>query len=168
MSVKSAIHWVITFHIYLKVNWRFGGKFLLHIQCFKSKENRKQANPYSCCLLHAGSLLFCLNMMSKCTSETSGDFHQITWRYVPEDIIIHNHRCENLKWHNPQLSLIIAKAAIGNTICCMDMYALSNFVFFCVFCSNMYMNSTASRQYCWSTLIKLKNSIFSVVSRSPD
>jgi hypothetical protein len=29
-------------------------------------------------------------------SETSVDFQRTTWRYIPEERTIHNHRCENL------------------------------------------------------------------------
>jgi hypothetical protein len=25
------------------------------------------------------------------------DFHRITWRYIPENVTLHSHRCENLK-----------------------------------------------------------------------
>jgi hypothetical protein len=32
-----------------------------------------------------------------CSSETSVVFQQTTWHYIPEDSILHNHRCENLK-----------------------------------------------------------------------
>jgi hypothetical protein len=31
------------------------------------------------------------------SSETSVDFQRTTWRYIPEDNILHNHRSENLK-----------------------------------------------------------------------
>jgi CRISPR/Cas system CMR subunit Cmr4 (Cas7 group RAMP superfamily) len=33
------------------------------------------------------------------SSETSVDFQRTIWRYeyIPEDSIVHNHRCENLK-----------------------------------------------------------------------
>jgi hypothetical protein len=47
-------------------------------------------------------LIFCLNysstlkMEATCSSEAS-DFQLTTRRYIPEDRIIHNHRCENLK-----------------------------------------------------------------------
>jgi hypothetical protein len=30
-------------------------------------------------------------------SKTSFDFKWATWHYIPEDRILHNHRCENLK-----------------------------------------------------------------------
>jgi hypothetical protein len=32
--------------------------------------------------------------------ETSFDFHPTTQRYMPEDRILHNHCCENLKSYN--------------------------------------------------------------------
>jgi hypothetical protein len=45
------------------------------------------------CLAYSSTL----NMEATCSSETSGDFQQPTWRYIPEDTAVHNHRCENLK-----------------------------------------------------------------------
>jgi hypothetical protein len=36
-------------------------------------------------------------MEATCSSETSVDFQQATRRYIPEDTILQNHRCENLK-----------------------------------------------------------------------
>jgi hypothetical protein len=38
-----------------------------------------------------------LKMEAISSSETSVDFHRATRRYIPEDIILHDHRCENLK-----------------------------------------------------------------------
>jgi hypothetical protein len=35
------------------------------------------------------------------SSETSVDFQQTTLRYVPDDITLHNHSCENLKFLLP-------------------------------------------------------------------
>jgi hypothetical protein len=32
-----------------------------------------------------------------CSSERSVDFHRATWRFIPEDSDLHNHRSENLK-----------------------------------------------------------------------
>jgi hypothetical protein len=29
--------------------------------------------------------------------DTSVDFQRTTWRYIPEDRSLHNHRCENLR-----------------------------------------------------------------------
>jgi hypothetical protein len=36
-------------------------------------------------------------MEAMCPSETSVDLQQATQRYVPEDSVLHNHHCENLK-----------------------------------------------------------------------
>jgi hypothetical protein len=38
-----------------------------------------------------------LTMKVICSSETSVGFQQTTWRYVPEDSTLHNHRYKNLK-----------------------------------------------------------------------
>jgi hypothetical protein len=55
------------------------------------------------CLPHAFMLISCLayfstlKMEAACSSETPVDFQRTTWRYIPEDRTLHNHRCENLK-----------------------------------------------------------------------
>jgi hypothetical protein len=36
-------------------------------------------------------------MEAICSSETSVDIQRTTRRYIPEDGILHNHRCEKLK-----------------------------------------------------------------------
>jgi hypothetical protein len=36
-------------------------------------------------------------MDAMCSSETSVDTEWTTWRYIPDDNIIHDHRSENLK-----------------------------------------------------------------------
>jgi hypothetical protein len=50
---------------------------------------------------HAGFLLnlffSTLKMEAICSSETLVDFRLATRRYIPEDKILHNHRCENFK-----------------------------------------------------------------------
>jgi hypothetical protein len=38
-----------------------------------------------------------LKMEVTCSTETSVDFQRTTWRYIPEDRTLHNHRCENVK-----------------------------------------------------------------------
>jgi hypothetical protein len=38
-----------------------------------------------------------LKIEAICSPETSIDFQRITQRYLPEDITLHNHNCENLK-----------------------------------------------------------------------
>jgi hypothetical protein len=35
--------------------------------------------------------------MKACFSETSVDFRRTTWRYIPQDNTLHNHRRENIK-----------------------------------------------------------------------
>jgi hypothetical protein len=44
------------------------------------------------CLAYSSTL----KMKAAYSSETSVDFHWTTRIYVPEDITLHNHRCENL------------------------------------------------------------------------
>jgi hypothetical protein len=75
--------WNITPCSPLKVNRRFRGTCL--------------------CLPPSFTLISCLAYSSTlkkeatCTSETSADFQWTALRYIPEDRILHNHRCENLK-----------------------------------------------------------------------
>jgi hypothetical protein len=49
---------------------------------------------------HAGSSLTdfsTLKMEAICSSKTSVHFTGSTWRHIPDDGILHSHRCENLK-----------------------------------------------------------------------
>jgi hypothetical protein len=36
-------------------------------------------------------------LLAICSPETSVDFQQTTWHYIPEDRTLHKHRCENVK-----------------------------------------------------------------------
>jgi hypothetical protein len=38
-----------------------------------------------------------LKMEATCSPEMSVDFQRITWRYIPDDKILHNHLCQNQK-----------------------------------------------------------------------
>lgn len=55
---------------------------------------------FTCCLLHAGSLLsllFDLETKVIHSSEILFDFHHTTWNYIPADSTLHDHHWENLK-----------------------------------------------------------------------
>jgi hypothetical protein len=65
--MKSTIFWDITYR--------------LHLQGWKTKLSKKPA----------------WKQEAICSSETSLDTQRTTWRYIPEDSTLHNHRCENLK-----------------------------------------------------------------------
>jgi hypothetical protein len=39
-----------------------------------------------------------------CSAETSVEFQHTTWLYIPEDKILHNQRCENLKFYKKEQS----------------------------------------------------------------
>jgi hypothetical protein len=75
----------------LKVNGHFGETFRPHLQG-RRKSKIKVRNRLHEYLFYAipedGRDIFL---------ETSVDFHQTTRRYIPEDIILRNYRCENLK-----------------------------------------------------------------------
>jgi hypothetical protein len=57
-------------------------------------------------LYHLGYNVYTLTqkMKATCSSEMLVDFQQVTWRYITEDITLHNHPCENLKSVNFFLS----------------------------------------------------------------
>jgi hypothetical protein len=78
--IKSSVFWDIRPCSPLKVNRRSRGTchFHLHVKF----------------LLGFSSTL---RMEATCSSETSVDSQRTTWRYIPEDRTLHNHRCENLK-----------------------------------------------------------------------
>jgi hypothetical protein len=42
-----------------------------------------------------------LKMEATCSSKPSADFRRATWRYIPENVTLRNHRCENLKSYKP-------------------------------------------------------------------
>jgi hypothetical protein len=46
-----------------------------------------------------------LKMEVTCFSEMSVDFQRTTRRYIPEDRILYNHRCENLKSYSVSFSV---------------------------------------------------------------
>jgi hypothetical protein len=43
--------------------------------------------------------IFGVKVEAPCSSEMSVDFQQTTWNYIPEDRILHNHCCENLRFY---------------------------------------------------------------------
>jgi hypothetical protein len=67
----------------LKANRRFGRTFRLKLQCMRISRERNQRES---------------GWQSEeiCYSETSVDFQQTTLPYIPEDITLYNHHCENL------------------------------------------------------------------------
>jgi hypothetical protein len=64
----------------LKVNRCFRGTYRFHLQGWRVHQARNQ---------HEAD--------SKQNSKTPVDCQQTTWRYIPQDRTLHNHRCENLK-----------------------------------------------------------------------
>jgi hypothetical protein len=63
-------------------------------------------------------------MEAICSSETSVDFQRITRRYIPEDIGLHNHRCENLKSYIIGIMFVVFSRQKSNDI--LRLYALIN------------------------------------------
>jgi hypothetical protein len=100
LFMKSTIFLNITQCSPLKVNRRFGGKYLLHLQGRRISRARTSVKAVIATCFYAGSCLAyssTLKMVAICSSETSVDFQRSTRRYIPEDSTLHNHRCENLK-----------------------------------------------------------------------
>jgi hypothetical protein len=54
------------------------------------------------CLAHSSTLKM---EATSCSSETSVDFKRTTWRYISEDMTLHDHLCENLKLYKVDKSL---------------------------------------------------------------
>jgi hypothetical protein len=54
-------------------------------------------------------------MEAICCSETSVDFQRTTRRYIPEDITLHNHRCENLKFYTTR-DIFYAISVVGPVV----------------------------------------------------
>jgi hypothetical protein len=81
-QMESSIFWDIKQCSPLIFNGRFGEICRLHLQDRRIKEARNEHE--------AGSAYY----------ETSVDFQRRTRRYIPENRILHNHRCENLKSYN--------------------------------------------------------------------
>jgi hypothetical protein len=77
-----------------------------------------EIEPYIATNIHVGLFIylfiFCLacswtlKMEAICSSETSVGTQLTTRRFIPEDLSLHNHRCENLKSYRrivpPELS----------------------------------------------------------------
>jgi hypothetical protein len=76
----------------LKVNRRFRRTCHLHLHSWwvSLASNRHVADSKS-------SLASTLKMDMTCSSETSADFQQTTWCYIPDNRTIHNHCRENLE-----------------------------------------------------------------------
>jgi hypothetical protein len=53
--------------------------------------------PYAFMLVSCSAYSTTMKMEAACSTETSLNFQQTTRRYIPEDRILHNHRCEHLK-----------------------------------------------------------------------
>jgi hypothetical protein len=73
-----------------------------HIASIFRVHNNPSKKPPDLCLLPAWCWCFAwlsstLNMEATCSSETTVDFQRTTRNYIPEDRILHNHRCEDLK-----------------------------------------------------------------------
>jgi hypothetical protein len=55
-------------------------------------------------------------MEATCSSEASVDFQRTTRLYIPEDLTLHNHRCENLKSYTGLQIIFIVEDGVYKTI----------------------------------------------------
>jgi hypothetical protein len=90
----------------LKVNRRFGETFRLKLQGRKISGTRNQRDsrwqaetcfPPAFTLVSFLAYSSTLKFEAKCFSETSFGLQRTTRRYIPEEITLHNHRCDSLK-----------------------------------------------------------------------
>jgi hypothetical protein len=95
---KSSIFWDMTPCNPLKVNLLFRWTCLLHFQG-RRISHEKTHMKHIASRAHSTSL----KMEATCSSETSADFQQTTGRYIPEDRILHSHRCESFKSYKEYL-----------------------------------------------------------------
>jgi hypothetical protein len=90
---KSTIFWDITPYSPLSTDVSE-----VHIASIFMVENISSARNQRECRWQACWTYFStLKMEAICSSEMSGDTQRTTWRYIPEDYTLHNHRCENLE-----------------------------------------------------------------------
>jgi hypothetical protein len=104
-NMESSVFWIITLCSSLKVNGRFGGTCHLHLHSRRISHARNQheaGSRQSSCLAYSSTL----KMEATCSSETSVDFKLTTWRCKPEDITLHNRRCENLKSYKMKYGMV--------------------------------------------------------------
>jgi hypothetical protein len=72
-----------------------------------------------------------LNMEVTCSSEMSVDFQWVTWCYIPEDITLHNHHCENLKSYTCKcFCLFLVEACVS--VCTAGYSEFSSLLCVCV------------------------------------
>jgi hypothetical protein len=65
-----------------------------------------------------------LKMEATCSFETSVDFRRTTRRYIPEDIPLHIHRCENLKSYKGYKRFVIANDSLTRAYLGGNMIAI--------------------------------------------
>jgi hypothetical protein len=58
------------------------------------------------------------------SSETSGDFHWNTKRYIPEDTTFQDHKCENLKSNKISISFGSACVSQSSRILAVSLHAV--------------------------------------------
>jgi hypothetical protein len=87
INLKNAVFWDVAL-CRSCVNRRFGGSYRLHLQCRNNPPTRNQ--------LEQVTADCSLKMEAIRSSETSVHTRS-TQRHIPDDGILHSHRCENLK-----------------------------------------------------------------------
>jgi hypothetical protein len=110
------------------VNRRFGVTYCLHLQSRKIRERGNQLEQVAEPIQAGSSLtdLFTLKMEALRSSETS-DHTRSTRRHIPEDGILHSHRCENLKYYNDNVSFRVM-LYLGVSMSIQDLLTVKHLV----------------------------------------
>jgi hypothetical protein len=71
----------------------------LHLQGGRNKFSNKTNKQAGGCWFFAKLITSTLKMEEICSSKTSVKTQRTARRHIPEDVTLHNHRCENLKFY---------------------------------------------------------------------
>lgn len=118
--MNNSVFWDITRCSPLKVNRRFGETCRLYLHgrriYLEIKQQSCSKQNSHCYLLHPGHSST-LKTEAKYPSETSVGSQRTTRLYIPQDIILHNHRSESECWFLRQVSELWSYtcASIGET-----------------------------------------------------
>jgi hypothetical protein len=98
VSLKNAVFWDVLTLCRFCVYRRFGGTYHLHLQVRKIREPVTSLSMWQLPAHACSSLADFSNLKIEaiCSSETSVHTRS-TQRHIPEEGILHSHRCENLK-----------------------------------------------------------------------
>jgi hypothetical protein len=168
-TLKSSIIWDITPCSPLKFYWRSGGIFRLLHYDWSTVQARNKCNSIVTCFTLVLCLAYSLNqkMEATCSSETSLDFQRTTWRYIPEERTLRNHRCENLKSYKRKRCILPHSLPRPSRCHPLSLLSISDFIFevrivricqLCVFLS--VAGARVSTPSAWAELFMQRNFTF--------